>query len=277
MEMIINFIICLIVLIFLLCEIFLPIVLFLSYLGDCILLIIKLIIKLLRLQNVIKKIIEFMKKYIKIPKWLQNMKVSLMRILDVNYEIPFITYCFPVIVIEIVSEAVLLPCFANQFQDTEWLEWLCLGIASIVYVIIYFLGMTGKYVKDEKKFENILENNENFLKLSFLPFVFLITVIGFCFTITGKNIFDEEIIDYLGMPTQILIESFQHFKNLSSERVGLQVLVQFLTLNVMMYTMSLPVQLFARWGVELLTYFYKYKNGYLKTLKIVFEEIKMIF
>lgn len=42
-------------------------------------------------------------------------------------------------------------------------------VASALYLLLYFVGMARKCGRNEQYYEKILDNNIEFLKLSFLP------------------------------------------------------------------------------------------------------------
>lgn len=93
-----------------------------------------------------------------------------------RYETPLCTYCFSYMTLIVIAKA---------------LEKMQIGygliIAFIIYPFVYFLGMHRRY-RAREDFENALENNFEFLKLSFVPLAFLITIVGFLFTVTGFKI-----------------------------------------------------------------------------------------
>lgn len=62
-------------------------------------------------------------------------------------------------------------------------------VASALYLLFYFVGMARKCGSDKTYYEKVLDNNMEFLKLSFLPLGFIITVLGFCFTVTQIQYF----------------------------------------------------------------------------------------
>lgn len=96
--------------------------------------------------------------------------------LYLRYETPLFTYCFSYTAISLL--ALVLP---NE-------NGMGIIVASALYLLVYFIGMARKCGRNEQYYEKILDNNIEFLKLSFLPLGFIITVLGFCFTITGMKV-----------------------------------------------------------------------------------------
>lgn len=96
--------------------------------------------------------------------------------LYLRYETPLFTYCFSYTAISLL--ALVLP---NE-------NGMGIIVASALYLLFYFVGMARKCGRNEQYYEKILDNNMEFLKLSFLPLGFIITVLGFCFTITGMKV-----------------------------------------------------------------------------------------
>ena len=152
MEKIVSSIIILVIyIIMLIIELAVPIIFFVFYLYDFIE---PLLLKMghfigqkfPKIKN--KKIIELWKK---IQPQYQCMR----------YETPLIVYCF--------SSMPL--CFIAMIIQIEN-EALSLCIAAILYISVYFFGMIIKYRNKHDILKEVLNNNENFLKLSFLPFTF---------------------------------------------------------------------------------------------------------
>mgnify|MGYP000547548411 CR=1 FL=1 len=96
--------------------------------------------------------------------------------LYLRYETPLFTYCFSYTAISLL--ALVLP---NE-------NGMGIIVASALYLLFYFVGMARKCGSNEQYYNKVLKNNMEFLKVSFLPLGFIITVMGFYFTITGMKI-----------------------------------------------------------------------------------------
>lgn len=128
--------------------------------------------------------IKIAKKYPNIRKW--KILASIKRIIEprtqfVRYETPLCTYCF-----SYTALSIIYMIMNNAGIKYGWV------IAFVTYILIYFLGMYRRYEKNES-YICVLDNNLEFLKLSFVPLTFLITMIGFAFTVAG---FDLQQIDW---------------------------------------------------------------------------------
>lgn len=100
-----------------------------------------------------------------------------------RYETPFYTFCFACFVIWPLI--IILPI--------DYLLLYRYLIAAVLYILCYFVGMWRKCGGKGEYYENILQNNLEFLKLSFLPSVFVLTVLGFIFSATGKTIYHFDL------------------------------------------------------------------------------------
>lgn len=103
--------------------------------------------------------------------------------LYLRYETPLFAYCFSYTAISLL--AIILPIKNG----------LSIIVASFLYILAYFAGMAKKCRGNKRYYDKVLDNNIEFLKLSFLPLGFIITVLGFCFTITGMKV-QELRFDY---------------------------------------------------------------------------------
>lgn len=195
----------------------------------------------------------------KFPKLKENVSLKELWIkiqpkkLYMRYETPLLTYCFS-------YSAVSLIVLALPDKGI-----IGLVLASILYLMFYFIGMFRKCGISEQYFEEVLNNNMDFLKLSFLPLGFVITVLGFCFTITGLKVQEipidltifqsiyTNLMDYSD-ETNTLIRVFRLF--------GIEVI-----LSALFYIMSLPIQVASYFTISVINYFKRYKTAYVRLLK----------
>ena len=173
--------------------------------------------------------------------------------LYLRYETPLFTYCFSYTAISLL--ALVLP---NE-------NGMGIIVASALYLLFYFVGMARKCGRNEQYYEKILDNSIEFLKLSFLPLGFSITVLGFCFTITGMK------IQELPLNFTIIANTFISLMNYNDES---NILMQFLKILasggiilILFYILSLPVQVVSYFIISVINYFRKHKAGYIGLFK----------
>jgi hypothetical protein len=174
--------------------------------------------------------------------------------LYLRYETPLFTYCFSYTAI-----SVLVLVLSNENG--------IMGIiaASALYLFLYFVGMARKCGSNEQYYNKVLKNNMEFLKVSFLPLGFIITVMGFCFTITGMK------IQELPLNFTIIANTFISLMNYNDES---NILMQFLKILasggiilILFYILSLPVQVVSYFIISVINYFRKHKAGYIGLFK----------
>lgn len=141
----------------------------------------------------------------------------------------------------------------------------CLGmiISSFIYVVLYLGGMFRRTSCLKKQYERILNNNIEFLSISYKPFGFIITIFGFYFTITGKNI--HELFNFFS------IENL--FIKIVNEYSG-NIFIEFFVLIFLSIIISLPVQVMSYYLILIIKYFYKYK---IEHVTFVRKLIKLLF
>lgn len=173
-----------------------------------------------------------------------------------RYETPLFTYCFSYTAISLIAVSLPVP------------NGIGLIIASGLYLALYFIGMFRKCGNDEQYYEKVLSNNIEFLKLSFLPLGFIITVLGFCFTITGMKL-QEIPVDFL-----VVENMLETIKNYSDETnilmFLLKQLIQCVLLLMFFYIVSLPIQVISYFIISGINYFRKYKRAYVTLFKKYF-------
>ena len=173
--------------------------------------------------------------------------------LYLRYETPLFTYCFSYTAISLLALAV-----PNK-------NGMSIIGASVLYILFYFVGMARKCGRNKQYYEKILDNNMEFLKLSFLPLGFSITVLGFCFTITGLKV-QELPLDF------DTIENM--YNGLMNYNDSTNILMFFLKMLVsegiiliFLYGISLPIQVVSYFVIAVINYFRKHKAGYIGLFK----------
>lgn len=128
--------------------------------------------------------------------------------LYLRYETPLLTYdlCYTTI---IVSGLV----FVNKGF------WGMMAV-DFLYVFIYLVGMIRRCGRREQYFEKILNNNKEFLSLSFLPLGFLVASLGAAISILEfiAQAFDVKMVDLWRVAEEILTLFFRQPCN--SECIG---------------------------------------------------------
>ncbi len=173
--------------------------------------------------------------------------------LYLRYETPLFTYCFSYMAIWL-----LILALPNE-------NGMGIIVASVLYLGFYFIGMARKCGCDEQYYSKVLHNNIEFLKLSFLPLGFIITVLGFCFTITGMKI-QELPLNYTIINN--IFTSLINYKDKTNTLVlFLKILGSGGVILILFYIISLPVQVVAYFVISIINYFRKYKVGYIELFK----------
>lgn len=176
-----------------------------------------------------------------------------------KYESPLFTYCFS-------YSAILI--LAQMIPGKEYEREI---IASIIYIVLYFVGMAKQCGNDPQHYQDVLNNNMEFLKLSFLPLGFIITIVGFLVSITGKTIQDISF-DYT------MIEKIWKWLDISVNEnsiamILLKMIVLEIFLWIFLYVISLPLQAISFFCITLINYFRKYKKVYWNQVKGFFKFI----
>lgn len=174
----------------------------------------------------------------------------------IRYETPFVTYIFSYCAISFFSVF-----FLKKVSHS-------IIVSSIIYLTLYFVGMIRKFAGENDCLKNTLKRNLEFLKVSFLPFAFIITVFGFAFTVTGVKI--QEIVDWENLLTKIgneivaFIGKTSNLYNPIFEVIVLlfKTIVVFGILFIVLYVISIPLQVVAYGIIMLIMYFIDNKSGY---------------
>ena len=187
----------------------------------------------------------------------------------IRYETPLLAICFSLTMIAILAALI---------GKSDVVSILA---ASIIYVGAYLFGMKRKYA-DKKDFIRVLDTNLDFLKLSFVPLVFIITVVGFIFTFMGTFIGTENSAELLNTwikycngvnISDILTISNNQNEGITLVTDGLLILVQ---IGVVFYLCSIPLQLFVYYVILIIKYFILHGRPYKDLIKIFKEIIRSI-
>ena len=167
-----------------------------------------------------------------------------------RYQIPCVTYCFSYMVVLIIA-----PIFHyNDLINTI--------IVYVLYGLVYFLGMARRYKMDKKTYYMVLDNNMAFLKLSFMPIGFIITLFGFLFTITGMKI-QEFNFNYVTDITTYI--SSVQINNISVE-ILLKIFFSIVILFLLFYIISLPFQVVSYFVIAVINYASNYREAYVELI-----------
>lgn len=196
------------------------------------------------------------KKYPKIkniPVVLKMWKKIQLKELYLRYETPLFAYCFSYTAISLL--ALIWP---NK-------NGMSIIAASALYLLFYFVGMARKCGSNEQYYTKMLDNNMEFLKLSFLPLGFIITVLGFCFTITGMKV-QELPFDFT-----IIVNTYTGLMSYNNETNTLMRFLKMIAsgglILILFYIVSLPVQVVSYFVISVINYFRKHKAGYIELFK----------
>ena len=172
-----------------------------------------------------------------------------------RYETPLFALCFTFTAISYLTAII--------GQDS--LKSIMLAVT--IYIATYIIGMRRKY-SDTKKYSEVLQANMEFLKLSFVPLVFFVTVAGFLFTFMGTFVGTEDSI-------KLLNEWLKYFEELRNANVfsisgypniGIDTVVTaflfVLQLCILFYLCSIPLQLFTYFIMLVIKYFLQYGKPY---------------
>lgn len=180
-----------------------------------------------------------------------------------RYATPVISYCFSYMAVSLLK--LFIP---TRNANISYIE------AALVYIILYFVGLKRKYGKNDKKIAEILENNLEFLKVSFWLLGAIITVISLAWTIMGESMDDilalYSIVDNYPTVLSNALESSNAFLQLP------EILFSCLMIFILVYIFSVPIQFVSYFMIKLINYFRKYSIGYKKFGKIYLDLIKGI-
>ena len=198
-------------------------------------------------------------------KWIAQLAESLAKKLQprehyVRYETPLFALCFSFTAIVFLAEVI------GQDDPKSIL------LAVLVYIATYIIEMRRKYSNPEK-YSKALQANLEFLKLSFVPLVFLITVAGFLFTFMGTFVGTEDSM-------KLLYEWYKYLKGLTSANIisipgyldigfdsAVALFLVVVQLCILFYICSIPLQLFAYFIMLVIKYFLEYGGPYKAIVK----------
>ncbi len=173
----------------------------------------------------------------------------------IRYETPLCTYCFSYSAISII-------CGLVPYKYGNITQYL---ISSFIYLACYFIGMGRKCGNNLDYYKKVLKNNLDFLKLSFLPMTFLITIFGFLFTVTGYKIQDLHIDSNYIQNAIFKVMDFD--KNTDVTIMMIKLILTVIIILVLLYIISLPIQLISYFIISVIYYFREHGNSYFILLK----------
>lgn len=186
----------------------------------------------------------------------------------VRYETPLISYCLSYMAIFMVAHiiSVYVSRAVNMTESTL--------ISMAIYVILYFLGMYRRCGGNAGYYTKVLKNNMSFLKLSFWVLGGLMTIIGFVCTILGKNIGDFDSLDVI--INNIFTSGVPLFESTELVMIVPMILVSFVSIVVVLYVVSIPVQIVSYFIILLIDYFREHPQGYVELMKRYWERTKRL-
>ena len=234
------------------------------------------VIVIRRLKSLVKKSREirklklFMGKRIK-GRW-KGMKIyylchKIYSILEVQVEKECCRYRTPLYTfISAGIPVTLIIDNTNIFKDKyEYIGYICL---SIFFLCIYFLGMFVKNYNKPEEYSAFLKHNMEFLKLSFLPCTFIITIVGFLYTVQEEKLFKQGVnisLNIWDKVSNVIIS--EDFKKDSLNDILINLSIYIFVFLIFLYVMSLPVQILGYFFISVILYFQKYGNGYKRLLR----------
>lgn len=152
----------------------------------------------------------------------------------------------------------------NIFKN-EYIGYICL---SFFFLFIYFFGMFVKNYNKPEIYLAFLNHNMEFLKLSFLPCTFIITIVGFLYTIQEEALFKQVVRMgiHIWENTYTVITS-EEFVNRNQGNWLINTSIYLFVVLLLLYVVSLPVQILGYFLISIILYFQKYGDGYKKLLR----------
>lgn len=181
-----------------------------------------------------------------------------------RYETPLCAFCFS---------------FTTILTIGDVLRWADIKYSIIggvgIYLLMYFGGMYRKCKVSKNHYNVVLDNNLDFLKLSFVPLTFIVTVVGFGFTITGTKI--QDFIDLHNISNFNIIESITRYGAEDSIFANIISLVMCsLAIIILLYIASIPMQLISYFIILIIKYMMKYKDSYCGILNIYVKIVNKV-
>lgn len=170
-----------------------------------------------------------------------------------RYNIPAINYIFSVVPLAILIGVVV----RVSDIDSVLIAYL---ISICVYPVILNVGMYRKTNKIEKGayYRDLLKNHKKFLQLSFLPFVFLITITGFLLASMDKIDGLTEWTISVGNLSEIMGSIF----DMSTSDIRSHFFQYILKLLLIIYFFSVPLQVVSYFCNQISEYIFECGKGY---------------
>lgn len=181
--------------------------------------------------------------------------------LYLRYETPLFAFCFSYMAVYII--ALFLPIRVGTYV-----------IASFIYLLCYFIGMARRCYGKKEYYVQILSNNLDFLKLSFLPLAFIITIVGFICTITGLKVQEIPWKDISFW--QVINGWITNMDESNMVYMFIRLLILGVILLLLLYLISLPIQVISYFIIILIQYFSEHNKPYIKLFKIYLDVLKRI-
>lgn len=189
---------------------------------------------------------------------------------DKYYYAPLITYyfsLFPLLIVILGLSTIIDSNFISEKNlmnpKVEIISYL---IIVILYVILFYLAMFRRFNVDNNKIKNkivlldILSLHRQFLNLSFIPITFVITIIGVASSLNKPISFHlldiNNFIDYLFQIALIL----NYSDNILLMLLG--IIFHFITLFIVFYIFTIPLQLISLFINYVFKYFYEHGRYY---------------
>ena len=160
---------------------------------------------------------------------------------------------------------------------------LFIMLISVVYIAGYVydsifgnsfislgLFISGKYLKIKnisivEKLWRKIQPKELYLRYETPLFTYIITVLGFCFTITGMKV-QELPLDFA-----IIENTYTSLMNYNDETNTLMLFLKLFVsgglILILFYVISLPIQVISYFVISVINYFRKQKAGYIGLFK----------
>ena len=188
---------------------------------------------------------------------------------NLKYHLPAFTYCFSAMLIILIgtyseSRFVLFDYRKNDYLALCHTILLYVGVSAI-YVLVFYLGMWRRisHIDKGKYYIEILNKHSKFLKLSFIPISFLITLLSVMTAFGDINISLVMILEFLN---NILAGAKDNLLQSSLTFIGL------------LYIFSIPIQLVALFINATFKYFFEegkyYKQMCKKFAMVIYHIVK---
>ena len=127
------------------------------------------------------------------------------------------------------------------------------------------------YIKNYNKqqiYQDFLRHNMDFFKISFLLCTFIITTVGFLYTVGEGELFIKALEKISTIWEQSNKSNInENFIEKSLIELLIKLSIHLIGLLILLYIMSLPVQILGYFFISIILYFQKYGYGYKELLK----------